>query len=209
MTWTRQQRHKARAATAVLTAARAMKCPAQPCASCPWRLDTHADQIPNFDLTKAENLLNTTTGELMAPMMACHMSQEGDEFVCAGWLARHGRDSIFAWIAVIEGRLPAAALDPKPGWPAIHDTYQDVLDKLRADCAADETNMACDHCGSPGMTFQIITGRAACDSEACNRAVFPECFKDDDPPSYTGDEPLGTCVVHGDYWTDDCTRCTR
>ena len=20
-------------------------------------------------------------------------------------------------------------------------------------------------------------------------------------------EPLGTCVVHGDYWTDDCHRC--
>lgn len=21
------------------------------------------------------------------------------------------------------------------------------------------------------------------------------------------DEPRGTCVIHGDYWTDDCTRC--
>lgn len=36
----------------------------------------------------------------------------------------------------------------------------------------------------------------------------------DDPPEfggppYTGDEPLGTCVIHGDYWTDDCTRCGR
>lgn len=20
-------------------------------------------------------------------------------------------------------------------------------------------------------------------------------------------EPLGTCIVHGDYWTDYCTRC--
>lgn len=21
------------------------------------------------------------------------------------------------------------------------------------------------------------------------------------------DEPRGTCVIHGDYWTDDCLRC--
>ena len=26
---------------------------------------------------------------------------------------------------------------------------------------------------------------------------------------YSGDEPLGTCVIHGDYWTDDCLRCDR
>lgn len=39
----------------------------------------------------------------------------------------------------------------------------------------------------------------------------PECGyaeRDDDPP-YMGDEPLGTCVIHGDYWTPDCTRCGR
>jgi hypothetical protein len=28
-------------------------------------------------------------------------------------------------------------------------------------------------------------------------------------PPYTGDEPLGTCPIHGDYWTDDCMRCGR
>jgi hypothetical protein len=31
--------------------------------------------------------------------------------------------------------------------------------------------------------------------------------RDDYEPPYMGDEPLGTCVIHGDYWTDDCTRC--
>jgi len=24
---------------------------------------------------------------------------------------------------------------------------------------------------------------------------------------YPDPEPLGTCVIHGDYWTDDCVRC--
>lgn len=32
---------------------------------------------------------------------------------------------------------------------------------------------------------------------------------DDDPPPYTGDEPLGCCPVHGNYWTDECIRCGR
>lgn len=27
------------------------------------------------------------------------------------------------------------------------------------------------------------------------------------PPPYIGDEPLGCCPLHGDYWTEDCTRC--
>lgn len=27
------------------------------------------------------------------------------------------------------------------------------------------------------------------------------------PPPYMGDEPLGCCPLHGDYWTEDCTRC--
>lgn len=27
-----------------------------------------------------------------------------------------------------------------------------------------------------------------------------DCPSDDDGP-------LGTCVIHGDYWTDDCVRC--
>lgn len=30
---------------------------------------------------------------------------------------------------------------------------------------------------------------------------------EDYEPPYTGDEPLGTCVIHGDYWTPDCDRC--
>lgn len=35
------------------------------------------------------------------------------------------------------------------------------------------------------------------------------CSNDDYEPPYMGDEPLGTCVIHGDYWTDDCLRCGR
>lgn len=27
------------------------------------------------------------------------------------------------------------------------------------------------------------------------------------PPDDYGGEPLGSCVIHGDYWTVDCQRC--
>lgn len=29
----------------------------------------------------------------------------------------------------------------------------------------------------------------------------------DDPPYIDPDVPLGTCVIHGDYWTENCLRC--
>jgi hypothetical protein len=39
--------------------------------------------------------------------------------------------------------------------------------------------------------------------------VFEELPTIPDPPPAPSDEPLGTCTIHGDYWTDDCWRCGR
>jgi len=36
-----------------------MKSPRRPCASCPWRRDADAGDIPNFDLGLAEKLADT------------------------------------------------------------------------------------------------------------------------------------------------------
>lgn len=35
----------------------------KPCASCPWRVDATAGDIPNFDITLAENLAATCPDE--------------------------------------------------------------------------------------------------------------------------------------------------
>lgn len=48
-----------------------------------------------------------------------------------------------------------------------------------------------------------------CDLERMCAVLERAWMLDADYPDepYTGDEPLGTCVIHGDYWTDDCVKC--
>lgn len=103
-----------------------------PCRTCPWRIDQDASAIPGFRIDLAERLDETCSGEFGAPIFACHQSREGAEVVCSGWLARHGADSIAIRLRVIAGKLDPVALEPGDDWPETHETYAEVLDKLRA-----------------------------------------------------------------------------
>lgn len=103
-----------------------------PCPSCPWRVDATAEGIPNFNMEFAEGLSACQSGELSAPAFGCHLSRPGDEFACAGWLAVHGREHILTRLAVAQGRLSVEALDPQPGWPELHGSYDEMMRKLRA-----------------------------------------------------------------------------
>lgn len=110
----------------------------KPCASCPWRRDAVASDIPNFDMTLAERLAATCPDhrnvgpEFGAGIFACHQSKPGAEFACAGWLATVGHRHPGVRYEIHSGRLDPAALDPGEGWPELHDNYQQVLDKLRS-----------------------------------------------------------------------------
>ncbi|WP_369679365.1 DUF6283 family protein [Burkholderia ubonensis] len=116
----------------------------KPCPSCPWRLNATAGDIPNFDLTLAENLAATCPDrrgmgpDFGASVFACHQSREGSEFACAGWLAKVGHRHPSVRLAIMTGRLDPAALAPGNDWPALHDDYGQVLEKLRATCAENE-----------------------------------------------------------------------
>ncbi|RQP68505.1 hypothetical protein DF014_33190 [Burkholderia ubonensis] len=66
-----------------------------------------------------------------ASMFACHQSRQGEEFACAGWLAKVGHRHPAVRLAVAGGRLDPEALEPGVDWPELHDSYQEVLDKLR------------------------------------------------------------------------------
>lgn len=111
---------------------------AQPCPSCPWRLDQTAQDIPGFSLEKAKDLADTCPDArghgpaFDAKVFACHQSKPGGEFPCAGWLATVGRCHPMVRLACIQGQLPEAALDPGPGWPELHADYGAVLRKLEA-----------------------------------------------------------------------------
>ncbi|WP_198386597.1 DUF6283 family protein [Burkholderia ubonensis] len=111
---------------------------AKPCASCPWRKDSTAADIPNFSMELAEGLAECSPDErnmgpnLGAKMFACHQSKHGEEFACAGWLAVAGNAHPEVRLAVFRKELDPAALRPGPDWPELHETYPEVLEKLRA-----------------------------------------------------------------------------
>ena len=106
----------------------------KPCPSCPWRVDQHADDIPNFRLELAENLVSTTSDQLFAPTFACHQSREGAEVACAGWLVRYGWDNLGVRLGLMTGRYTPDELEIGDDWPELHETFDDLIDKLRADC---------------------------------------------------------------------------
>lgn len=62
-----------------------------------------------------------------APMFACHKSPEGGERACASWLAKVGEEHIGVRLAVVMGRLDPAALEPKPDWPPLFDSYEEMV----------------------------------------------------------------------------------
>lgn len=118
-----------------------MKSLNKPCKACPWRKDAHAQDIPGFDLAKAESMARCCPDaegfgpDFFAPVFACHQSPQGEEFPCAGWLAQVGEASPRIRIALVHGDLKPDVLQPGRDWPALHESYGEVIKKLRADCA--------------------------------------------------------------------------
>jgi hypothetical protein len=107
----------------------------KPCSSCPWRVDQDAGDIPNFSLDLAERL-RETCGEpgneapVNAPRFACHQSHEGREVDCAGWLAAVGHHHLGVRLRAMLAQEPLVL--PDEGWPRLHGSFQEVLEKLRA-----------------------------------------------------------------------------
>jgi hypothetical protein len=106
----------------------------KPCKTCPWRLDQDATAIPGFSLELAEGLRRTTESELGAPQFACHQSTPDQEVVCAGWLARHGWDSIAVRLGLMNGKYHAEQLEPGEDWPELEPNFDAVIEKLRETC---------------------------------------------------------------------------
>lgn len=61
------------------------------------------------------------------PLFACHKSDQDNSAACAGWLASVGHEHIGVRIAVAQGRLDAAALQPGEDWPELHPTFADMV----------------------------------------------------------------------------------
>jgi len=105
---------------------------AAPCRECPFRVDVSPGKFP----VERYELLRDTVGQpgaeqpIGAPLFACHLSPDGAETACAGWLATCGHEHLGVRMAVVMGAIPGAALAPQPGWPELHPTYEDVVDRM-------------------------------------------------------------------------------
>ena len=96
-------------------------------------MDQHAETIPGFRLELAEGLASTTRTALGAPVFACHQSMPEQEVVCVGWLVRYGRDSLGIRLRLIQQLMRPEELEIGEDWPALHETFEEMLTKLRAD----------------------------------------------------------------------------
>lgn len=67
-----------------------------------------------------------------APVFACHQSREGEEIVCSGWLASVGDAHPNMRLMVAAGKLDAEVFSPGDDWPALHCSFAEVIEKLRA-----------------------------------------------------------------------------
>ncbi|HEX8630866.1 MAG TPA: DUF6283 family protein [Catenuloplanes sp.] len=104
--------------------------PRRPCGQCPWRRDTPPGKFP-ADRYAALAATDGTPGReapLAAPIFACHLSGEGHDQACAGWLAVVGLDHLGIRLAAAAGRLDPATLRPGPDWPPLFGSFADMVE---------------------------------------------------------------------------------
>jgi hypothetical protein len=101
----------------------------RPCTECPWRVDVAPGQFPaeRYEDLRATTGTPGSEAPLGAPMFACHKSPDGREFVCAGWLAAVGIESLTARFAAIQGVIDPAGFKPGDDWPELHPSYAALL----------------------------------------------------------------------------------
>ncbi|MER7282062.1 DUF6283 family protein [Dactylosporangium sp. CA-052675] len=108
-----------------------------PCDECPFRVDNADNAAAKFPAERWADLAVTVrdpaTGRqpmLGDDLFGCHKGTPGTnaDLACAGWLARFGGDHVGVRVAIVGGRLPESALEPGANWPALYNTWEDVLD---------------------------------------------------------------------------------
>lgn len=107
-----------------------------PCDECPFRKDNADNPDAKFSAERwtalAVAVRDPATGHQPMPgdeMFGCHKGAPGSnaDLACAGWLARFGVDHVGVRLTVARGRLPEDALEPGSNWPALYQTWDDVV----------------------------------------------------------------------------------
>lgn len=66
-----------------------------PCGECPWRTDVPLGKFP----PERFEALASTAYDLAGTIFACHMSKEGGEFACAGFLLQSSAHNLLCRLA--------------------------------------------------------------------------------------------------------------
>ena len=99
-----------------------------PCKTCPWRKGSKASEIPGFEIAKARHLSCTVgNGDGFRTIMACHLSDEGFEEPCIGYLAVDGWSNLNVRMGAIEGRFDMAGVWRDCQGIALFSSFEDML----------------------------------------------------------------------------------
>lgn len=106
----------------------------RPCPRCPWRKDVSPGEFPLerfLSLWSTSHQVEYVTIEDIAeqPMFACHLTREGQEKACAGWLAVAGHANLRVRMDIARGSLPMHVLQPLPDWPELFDSFEEMVER--------------------------------------------------------------------------------
>lgn len=100
----------------------------KPCSQCPYKRSTPPGQFPAQRYEQLRDTVGWPGAEVPigGPVFACHMSAEGCDKACAGWLAVCGARHLGMRVKVLDGQLPAAALRRRP---ELFDSYDEMAER--------------------------------------------------------------------------------
>lgn len=94
-----------------------------PCPECPWRRDA---PVGHFPADRYRALAGTST-QSFGTLFACHLSEEGNDLTCAGYLAVAGATSIRVRLAVSGGHLDLTSIaDAAPNFPPMYGSFAEM-----------------------------------------------------------------------------------
>lgn len=106
-----------------------------PCAECPWRTDVAPGKFP----PERYVALAPTAYDLAMKVFACHMSKEGGEFACAGFLLQSSAHNLSC-------RMARHRCDVRSPYP-LFQTFRQVAIAN----GVPEDHPALDHCRDDGQ----------------------------------------------------------
>jgi hypothetical protein len=94
----------------------------RPCLDCLWVRVAPRGRFTREELETWKRI--TAADALLFP---CHQKDHGREFPCAAWLSILGWKSPRVRSLILADRLPMWCIEPVPGWPKLHLSWDGVI----------------------------------------------------------------------------------